>query len=387
MKSNTVIKKALHFFLAAVLAASVLSLPLSANAASVSLSVSSKTADSGDDVVISINISGNSGLAAATFLLKYDHTKLAYKSNSPGSAAAGGMSSVNPEFNTEGDFTTINDSFISLSEISAEGSMLNVTFTVKSGWSGTTPLTLTTTTFAGGDYKEIAKTISNGSVKVSGSSTATTTEPAATTKPATTNPVTTTKPASTTSPVTTTKPALTTSLATTTKPVSTTYMVTTKPATVTTKPVTVINATEALSTTSPSAAATTKAVSATTAVPVTEKIKVRQDDVSKAAENAGITKWSGDVSDLTPSQKADVKTNLEENGKEVEVKDDGFYYVETVATSAAVSESGVNTTQAGTSAENDGKSASPKTIGFIVIIAAVVAVLAAAAVILLKRKK
>ena len=135
-----------------------------AAAATAALSVNSVTAAAGEDVVISINITGNSGLAAATFLLKYDHTKLTYKSWSAGPAAAGGLSSVNPAYAVDGDFSTINDSFVTTEDLVAAGSLLNVTFTVKPGWSGTSPVTLTTSTFAGGDYNEIEKTVTNGGV-------------------------------------------------------------------------------------------------------------------------------------------------------------------------------------------------------------------------------
>lgn len=153
--------------IAFLIALTAVSAPVSANAAgTVSLTVTSITAIAGEDIVISINISENSRLAAATFLLKYDTTKLTYKSSAAGSAAADGFSSINPNFAVNGNFKTINDSFISSDEVAAAGSMLNVTFTVNTGWTGSTPLTLTTSDFANGHYIEIPKTITNGSVTV-----------------------------------------------------------------------------------------------------------------------------------------------------------------------------------------------------------------------------
>ena len=127
-------KRLTSFFLALILLLCAAAVPVSVKAAdTVSLTVSSATAAPGTDVVMSINISANSGLAAATFLLKYDTSKLTYKSNAAGSAASGGLSSVNPNYAVDGNYKTINDSFIKSPAVTAGGSMLDVTFTVKTG--------------------------------------------------------------------------------------------------------------------------------------------------------------------------------------------------------------------------------------------------------------
>lgn len=108
----------------------------------VKLTVSSAERYENTDVVISISISADSGMAAAVFQLTYDNTKLAYKSYTLGSAAAG-LSQVNPVYAVDGNNTTIIDNFFSIAAINNAGSLLDITFTIKAGWSGSTQLTLT----------------------------------------------------------------------------------------------------------------------------------------------------------------------------------------------------------------------------------------------------
>jgi len=137
----------------------------------VSLSASHETGAAGTDVVVSLNISAASGLGAAGLFLQYDNTKLAYKSYTVGSAAvsSGGgnnMSQINPAYRTSGNHTTIIDSFISDPGIAAGGAMLNITFTIKYGWTGSTPLALTVGDFSDVSWNELAYTVANGSVTV-----------------------------------------------------------------------------------------------------------------------------------------------------------------------------------------------------------------------------
>lgn len=220
MKNSVSIAKAFVLVLAVVLFAGFLSLPMHLNAASaVQLTVSDASGKAGDVVTISITISPNSTLGAADLLLKYDASKLMYKEHKIGLAADGGLSSVNPNYKIEGNFTTIYHAYINMYGLAAGGSMLDVTFTIKSGWSGETPLALTVKGLndASSQYKEIEHNIKNGKISIG---TATTTNPGVTT---TTNlgVSTTTKPGvpATTNPgVPTTKVGVTT---TTTKPTTT----------------------------------------------------------------------------------------------------------------------------------------------------------------------
>ncbi len=153
------------FFIAFILVLSAVAGPIRVKAAgTVALTVSNATATAGADVTISINISANSGLAAGQLLLQYDASKLEYKTYALGTASSGGMSSVNPNYNTQGNFKTIFDAFIHIAGATSGGSLLNVTFKVKTGWTGSTPLTLTAAEFANTNYNAIAKTIMNGSV-------------------------------------------------------------------------------------------------------------------------------------------------------------------------------------------------------------------------------
>ena len=166
MKYKSIVKKALLPVLAFILAAGFVCLPMAVNAAdAVKLNVSHASGAAGDTVDVTLNITKNSGLAAAEFLLKYDNTKLTYKSNTLGSAASGGMSSVNPEYKTEGNISTINFSFIHAEGLTAGGAMLNVKFEINPGWEGSSAVELTVGDFANINYATIASVITNGTVK------------------------------------------------------------------------------------------------------------------------------------------------------------------------------------------------------------------------------
>jgi len=92
----------------------ITSLTILVNATSpVLLSVSSATGIRDTDITISVNISAGTKLGAAGLFLKYDNTELTWESSSAGSAAAGGLTSINEAYDVEGNLTTINDSFVS----------------------------------------------------------------------------------------------------------------------------------------------------------------------------------------------------------------------------------------------------------------------------------
>lgn len=166
MKTKETKKRFASFLMAVILLICASVAPLSAKAASpVSLTVNNVTAAAGADVVISISISANSGLATGTFLLKYDTAKLTYISKTFG-PAKGELNGFNENYLNTGDIRTIYYAPVHTEGITAGGSMLNITFNVKTGWTGSTPLTLTVEDFVNSTYNEIPKTITNGSVTV-----------------------------------------------------------------------------------------------------------------------------------------------------------------------------------------------------------------------------
>lgn len=206
MKMSNSILKALVLLFAVVLFIGFTSMPMHLIAASaVQLAVSDASGKAGDDVTVSITISPNSKLGAAGILLKYDASKLEYKEHTLGAASIGSLSVVNPDYRPkEGNFKTIFDAFVNAEGLDSGGSLLDITFKIKSGWSGATPLVLTTNEFVNpNDYKEIAHNVINGNVTIGAPTTADVTT-VATTGTSTTKPgdTTTTKP-TTTKPTTT----------------------------------------------------------------------------------------------------------------------------------------------------------------------------------------
>jgi len=166
MKIKKIEKRIASILTALTIVVCAAAMPVSVKAVSpVSLTVSNVTAAAGADVVISLNISANSGLAAGSFLLKYDTAKLTYISKTFG-PAKGELNSFNENYANTGDIRTIYYTPVHTEGITAGGAMLSITFTVKTGWTGSTPLTLTTTEFINLSYNEIPKTITNGSVTV-----------------------------------------------------------------------------------------------------------------------------------------------------------------------------------------------------------------------------
>lgn len=203
-KGNTMemfIKKIASAFIALCIVAGMFSIPIIVNAepSAVELTVSSASGKAGDEVKVSINISSNSMLGAAEIMLIYDTSKLTYKSYKQGEAASGSMAAVNPDYKTEGNFKTIFDAFVNADGLNAGGSLLDISFTIKSGWSGATPLVLITKDFVDPiKYKSIAHKTTNGNITVDTLTTDVVTS-AATTGTSTETPTstTTTKPSTT----------------------------------------------------------------------------------------------------------------------------------------------------------------------------------------------
>lgn len=147
-----------------VMMMAVAMLPVSVLAADpVALAVSSASGAAGGDAVVSLSISADSGLAVGEFTFQYDDTKLTYKSHTVGTAAAGGLSDVNVTPGN-GSNSKILFSFIEASGITAAGTMLSITFTVKAGWVGTSPVTLTTRDFCNASWASLQNSVQNGGV-------------------------------------------------------------------------------------------------------------------------------------------------------------------------------------------------------------------------------
>ncbi len=140
-------------------------------------------------------------------------------------------------------------------------------------------------------------------------------------------------------------------------------------------------------TTKPGDMAASTDMTQSTAAPATtaEPVKVPQQDLDAAVDKAGIKDWDGNMANLTPEQKEAVQGYLEENGKDVEARDDGFYYVETTVPGDTATNADGSPLATDSSAD-DGVTRSQKTI---IIIATVTAVFgtAAIAVILARKKK
>lgn len=160
---------------------SLFQLPASA-AGPVLLTVGSTSGQEGMDVVVAVSISADSGLAATSLLLTYDHTKLAWKSSAAGPAAAAGSSEIYEMYEVNGDFTSINDTFICSDGITASGEMIIITFTIMPGWTGSTPVVLTVKDFFDAELNEITYSISNGTVTLSSNNVSITPKAGSTTK-------------------------------------------------------------------------------------------------------------------------------------------------------------------------------------------------------------
>lgn len=162
MNTRKNIVKTTGYFLAVILLVLTVASPIITFAYDpIVFTVTSASGTAGTDVAVSLNISGNSGLAAVDFILTYDSTKLTFKSADLGSAASG------PNMNSAINGTKpplIRHSFIAMNGLTAAGSMMDVIFTIKEGWTGSTPLTLTHGPLHDKDANLLSSTIVNGSV-------------------------------------------------------------------------------------------------------------------------------------------------------------------------------------------------------------------------------
>lgn len=124
----------------------ILSFPLSALANQPEevpqLFISDVTGKAGEKVVIAVEITSNSGLAATDLEIRYDRTKLLYSDYTKGETAEGALLSLNSNFKTEENFKTIRIALAHPEGIYAEGKLVEMTFVVEPGWSGTTTVEL-----------------------------------------------------------------------------------------------------------------------------------------------------------------------------------------------------------------------------------------------------
>lgn len=161
------IRKIASILMVACIMVGLLSIPITVIAAvPVQLTLTSAKGLAGEDIIVSLNISADSKLSAADFTIAYDEEKLLLKEAKEGSATAGGYSSINPNAPEKDGLKTIKQAFISDGGVSVAGSMLDLTFTVAPGWTGSTPLVLTVGDFFDGAYGEIAYKIENGTVTI-----------------------------------------------------------------------------------------------------------------------------------------------------------------------------------------------------------------------------
>ncbi len=167
------IKKIASCFLAIVMFASIIPFSSTVYATDpLQVTVSNATGAAGDIVTVSISIPADSSLASAGMLLKYDNTKLTCSSATKGPIAEGMLFS-NLTFAVDGNNTTIKAGYAFFDEdadadtcITQAGVLMNVKFTVKSGWFGTTNLSLTFESFKNANAGNISHVILQGGVSV-----------------------------------------------------------------------------------------------------------------------------------------------------------------------------------------------------------------------------
>lgn len=276
MKMTKSIKKTFTLFLTFIIFGGFISAGLLSNAASpVQLTVTGATGQAGDEVTISLNITADSGLAAADLLLTYDTDKLIYKSKSFGPAKGESDSAFSENYANSGNIRTIYYGPVHNEGITAGGSLLSITFTIKTGWTGSTPITLIVRddAFLDKEFNVIPYNVTNGSISIGVAS--------ATTLPASTVPA-------------ATEPSL--------------------------------------------AAATTVSSDATgtgdTAAPVSVPIEEIKEILGPDAGN-----WDNNIGSLNEDQKGVIRDHYSKQGQIVEITPDGIYYNQTTSPATTPAES------------------------------------------------
>ena len=266
MKMTKSIKKTFTLFLTFIIFGGFISAGLLSNAASpVQLTVTDATGQAGDEVTISLNITADSGLAAADLLLTYDTDKLIYKSKSFGPAKGESDSAFSENYANSGNIRTIYYGPVHNEGITAGGSLLSITFTIKTGWTGSTPITLIVRddAFLDKEFNVIPYNVTNGSISIGVAS--------ATTLPASTVPA-------------ATEPSL--------------------------------------------AAATTVSSDATGTGNTTAQVPVAIEEIKELlGPDAG--NWDSDYGTLNEEQKVIIREHYKDQGTPVEIMPDGIYYIQT----------------------------------------------------------
>lgn len=125
-------------------------------------SISSVNGVSGKDVKISVNISADSDIAAASIVLKYDKIKLEVISATQGTALTTGITDVNSDVPN----AKIIIAYVNVDGLKASGSILDVTFRIKQITTESIPLTLDVPELINNKYEVISHKVENGSIKV-----------------------------------------------------------------------------------------------------------------------------------------------------------------------------------------------------------------------------
>jgi len=137
-------RKLFSVLLSVAMLLSMTALPITTHAQDeIEISISDYTVSEGEEFVVSLNITPNANIGVLDVKISFDKTKLQYVSYANGPASLGGMLVYNPTHeSSSGDTQVGYMSFIHATGANTGGSMLNVTFKVLSGWTGSTPLGL-----------------------------------------------------------------------------------------------------------------------------------------------------------------------------------------------------------------------------------------------------
>ncbi len=137
-------RKLFSVLLSVAMLLSMTALPITTHAQDeIGISISDYTVSEGEEFVVSLNITPNANIGVLDVKISFDKTKLQYVSYANGPASLGGMLVYNPTHeSSSGDTQVGYMSFIHATGANTGGSMLNVTFKVLSGWTGSTPLGL-----------------------------------------------------------------------------------------------------------------------------------------------------------------------------------------------------------------------------------------------------
>ncbi len=127
----------------------------------IQLTMTDATGDEGTNVVVSLMITENSDLAAADIDLTYDSSKLSFVSGATGAALSGGDSVINGAVPGQ-----VRQSFIQTPGITAAGSLMDITFEILTGWTGSTTVTVAPEALHDINFNPLTSTIINGTVSV-----------------------------------------------------------------------------------------------------------------------------------------------------------------------------------------------------------------------------